>query len=71
MKDFIVYANGLVHCSVCSSLPEEDVVLRVNIANPTGVTPWRIVEEKFKTGEPNPCPCDKYPDTHKHYLFTC
>lgn len=72
MKDFEVYSNGLIHCSVCSSLSLEETVRRTNLENPTGTSSkWELHNEKFRTGQPNPCPCNDNPETHKHYLMVC
>lgn len=70
--DFVVYSYGLVSASVCSSLGPEETARRLNEQYPTGLDhPWMLAEEPFRTGEPNPCPCNETPETHKHYLFTC
>lgn len=72
IKDFEIYSNGLGFCSVCSSLTQEETIRRVNVENTTGINSnWKILEEKFNSGEPSPCPCNLYPKTHKHYLFSC
>lgn len=72
MKDFEIYSNGIVFCSVCSSLTPEDTIKRVNIENPTGLNAdWKLSARNFDSGESNPCPCNISPDTHKHYLFEC
>lgn len=50
----------------------EEVQCRFNLECPTGITStWRLKEGRFKMGEPNPCPCDIYPATHRHFLFSC
>jgi len=68
-----VYADGIVLCSVCTNAKTPKIVERlVNQKHPTGIqSPWRISKDKFKTGESNPCPCDKKPKTHLHYLMEC
>ena len=72
IKDFEIYSNGLVFCSVCSSLTQEETIRRVNVENTTGINSnCKILEEKFNSGEPNPCACNLYPKTHNHYLFSC
>ncbi len=69
--EFVVYATGICSASVCSSLPKREVASRMR-RELTGVGPWRLAKEKtFSGGEPNPCPCDQSPKTHKHYLFHC
>lgn len=71
-KDFIIYDDGLVSASVCSSLPQEEVEKRMKRVI-TGVTGgWRFANDgNFSSGEANPCPCNQQPKTHKHYLFHC
>lgn len=72
MADFTIYSSGLVYCSVCSSLTLEETTARLNTEQPTGIaSPWALADEPFKGGEPNPCPCNSNPETHKHYLFVC
>lgn len=70
--EFIIYAMGICSASVCSSLPMADVQARMRSLE-TGVeSRWEWAElENFRLGEPNPCPCNKKPDTHRHYLFHC
>lgn len=72
-KDFKVYAAGLTHASVCSSLSLEETTHRLNKEMPSGTRRgWQPCEDKkFKSGEPNPCRCEEAPKTHKHYLFDC
>lgn len=71
--DFVAYSIGLCYAGVCSSLSPEETAERMNIANPTGISsPWKIAEDAtFESGQPNPCPCDMNPETHKHYLMSC
>ena len=68
--DFTVYGEGLLYASVCSSLPPEEVKRRMG-TRPSGTRGgWQLSENKtFRGGQPNPCPCDDHPQTHKHYLF--
>ena len=70
--DFVVYAHGIVHASVCSSLGTEATLARMQ-AIPTGIrSSWALSEdETFRTGESNPCRCEDKPETHMHYLFNC
>ncbi len=45
---------------------------RLNAEQPTGLAHnWMLHDAPFRTGEDNPCPCDKAPETHKHMLFSC
>jgi hypothetical protein len=73
MKEFATYAVGVVCASVCSSLGLEEITRRLNEERPTGIdSPW--VPSKltnFASGEPNPCACERSPETHTHYLFNC
>lgn len=68
--DFMVYGEGLLYASVCSSLPQEEVEARM-AARPCGTSMgWTISEaEEFADGQSNPRPCDTDPETRKHYLF--
>jgi len=73
MYDFQVYSLGLCFASVCSDLSPKEVVKEMNRTHPTGIfAEWMMsTDQTFKSGEPNPCPCKDYPDTHKHYLLEC
>lgn len=73
MKDFEAYAVGVVSASVCSVLSIEETARRLNEEWPTGISSdWQPAEdENFATNQPNPCPCDRNPETHTHYLFHC
>jgi len=67
--EFVVYAEGVFYASVCSCLPESEVVARM-ARRPSGTSSgWTLTEEGIKDGTPNPCPCDEKPSTHQHYLF--
>lgn len=69
--EFTVYATGICVASVCSSLPKLEVAQRMR-REITGVGPWVPSKDKaFSGGEPNPCPCNTSPKTHKHYKFIC
>ena len=71
-EDFTIYRQGICMASVCSSLGKEETVSRM-ASIPSGTTAgWLFCDnETFHTGEPNPCPCNEKPETHKHYLFEC
>lgn len=72
MKDFSIIEIGLVFASVCTSLSVEETTDRLNAEHPTGIeSRWSLHYAGFKTGEDNPCPCDRSPETHKHMLFSC
>ncbi len=71
-NEFKIYSHGPLYMSVCTSLSPEEATIRANKDNPTEIgSPWRIHTGEFNTGEPNPCPCNDHPETHKHYLFVC
>ena len=73
-KEFEIYARGLIYMSVCTNIADEKEIERMaNLENPTGIkSKWRIDSEgKFRTGESNPHPCEKKPETHYHYLLSC
>ena len=68
--DFTVNEHFLFSVA-CSSLSLEEVKKRM-ARKPCGTTHgWVFSEEPFPKGEPNPTPCDKFPDSHKHFLFLC
>lgn len=70
----VVYAEGLCFLSACvhNSVSSEDAERFVRMNHVAGTSNnWKLHDEPFNTGEPNPCPCDKFPDTRKHYLFAC
>jgi hypothetical protein len=71
--DFVMYSIGFVHASVCSNLPPEEVVARANHEHHPGtMNGWTLsADTHFHGGAPNPCPCDRHPETHKHYLLDC
>lgn len=69
--DYVAYGVGLCYASVCTSLTDEEAAARLNLDQPTGVgRPWEISkDETFANGQPQPRPCDQFPDTHRHILF--
>ena len=72
--DFLIYSRGIVHNSVCSSLTPKETTDRINLEEPTQISSsWKLSKDKFFRGEEqrNPCPCEDFPKTHKHYLFVC
>ena len=72
IPEFVVYSEGLCFASVCSSLGAERTAHRMRSESPSGTeNGWCLANEAFASGEPNPCPCNHYPKTHKHYLFEC
>jgi hypothetical protein len=67
--EFLVYASGLCYASVCTSLSGEEAAARMF---PAGTRRgWQLSEEGFVDGTPNGTPCDRYPDTHRHFLLDC
>jgi hypothetical protein len=71
-SEFKIYSHGPLYMSVCTSLSPEEATIRANKDNPTEIdSQWRIHTGEFRNGEPNPCPCNDHPETHKHYLFVC
>lgn len=76
--NFEAYAVGIVTASVCSTLSLEQTTTELNLEHPTEIdTPWEVATlddgalEPFRCGTLNGGPCDKYPATHKHWLFHC
>jgi len=71
----IPYSIGLLSASVCAdnSLSPKEVENEFNRISPSCTTMgWKISDDThFRQGQPNPCPCDRYPDARKHYLFNC
>jgi hypothetical protein len=73
-KDFEPYVIGVMYASICTSLPIEEAVKRMNEEHPAGtlMNSWELCRDKtFRTGQPNPCQCPDHPETHKHYLLNC
>ena len=69
------YSIGLLSASVCAdnSLTPKEVEAEFNRIHPSGTTMgWGLSgDTHFLQGQPNPCPCDQFPETRKHYLFNC
>lgn len=68
-----VYTWGLCHLSACvpKGMSREVIEGSVNTSHPTGISSrWRVADEPFKTGEPNPCQCGDDPG-RQHFLFVC
>ena len=68
-EHLVVYREGLCYSSVCSDLPQVEVVARMAHRICGTTNGWTLAEENFNDGQPNPSPCDKRPATHKHFLF--
>lgn len=71
--DMWAYAVGVVTASVCTSLDDQATISRMNIAHPVpNDHGWAVSgDPTFSTGEPNPYPCPRHPDTHRHILYEC
>lgn len=73
-EELTVYRNGPVYCSVCTNITSRRRIEELlNQKNPTGISSmWGFSANKnFASGDPNPCPCEKKPTTHTHYLMSC
>lgn len=71
-EELEIYAVGFVYCSICTNIKSkrriEEIVNRIN---PTGISStWKISKENFRTGQPNPCPCEQKKG-FKHFLLEC
>ena len=73
--DLFVYANGVVCSSVCvtEDMPLGKIEELTNKRNPSGVTEWKISEDKeFSGGQPMPKKCENYlKEKRLHYLLNC
>lgn len=69
LPDVIVYSVGILVCCICyrSTLTPEQA--RDIAAEEMGRPVHIAADEHFATGEPNPCPCDKYPEQRQHRLL--
>lgn len=70
--DVIIYSSGPLALSVCApSGMEIDVVrTRVEQQHPCGTTGgWQKVDDRFASGEPNPCPCNTFPTLRRHWVL--
>lgn len=72
MPTTIIYGVGLCYMSVCTDDTDEEATRILNSEHPTGMDSyWKISENKtFKSGKPNPCPCEQE-DGRRHILFDC
>ena len=74
METIEIYSVGICYMSVCASnnISLDKIEMIANDRYPTEISHhWSIANEPFISGDPNPCPCDKFPDTRKHYLLHC
>jgi hypothetical protein len=73
LKEVVVYNSGMIYCSACApaDMPVAEVEAEVNRQSPTGISSaWRIADEPFEGGAPNPSDCNDGP-LKKHYLLSC
>ena len=73
-NDIHLYANGIVHCSVCvpKDTSRKEIIRLTNLINHTGIdSKWKISKDKkFANGNTNPCECEmEY--GRLHYLMVC
>lgn len=73
MNVFTPYAVGICSASVCTSLPIDEAVARMNEECPTGIeSKWALSNDThFRGGAENGCPCTDSPETHRHWLLNC
>lgn len=65
-----VYSQGLLYASVCTSLDDKGVDEAMGALPATVTRGWtRSADATFDGGQPNPCPCEQRPDTHRHVLY--
>ncbi len=71
-REVVFYAEGIVFLSACApeGMTGEDVSERANVLRHNGVGSWAIARESFRTGEPNPTPCNTQ-EGRRHWLLTC
>lgn len=75
MSGFVeFYAVGLGYLSACApkSMSREDIEAAANVEHPTGIASrWRVSSDPtFRTGQPNPCPCESVRG-RVHHLLSC
>ena len=72
--DVRVYAEGIGRASICvlEDQPGADTIVHLNATHHPGTEHgWQVSnDETFRTGEPNPCPCNSDP-SRLHYLLDC
>ena len=70
--EFEAYSIGICAASVCTSLPVDKAVEKMNATNPTGISsPWSLSEDKtFHGGGQNGCACPDH-EGNKHWLLVC
>ena len=69
-NELMIYDEGLCYASVCTSLGDEELDRRMAARPATETRGWvRSEDTHFVGGQPNPCPCEHRPETHRHVLF--
>lgn len=72
--DVQIMAWGLVYLTTCApaDTPANVLEAEADRQHPTGLEHgWRIsADESFKSGQPNPCPCEQV-DGRQHTLLEC
>lgn len=75
LGEVVVYAEGLCALSACApkDMDRADLLAVINSEHPTGIrSSWSFDNApRFRTGQPNPCPCEQEPGDRMHYLFAC
>ena len=71
--EFAVMQMHLLWAVVCTSLTDiEEITRRLNDDHLCGTeNGWVFAGPDGVADSPNPCPCDRWPSTHKHYAFKC
>lgn len=68
--DFVVLRWSVMDAQVCTSLDEDEATKRLNEELPTGISSdWAPVHNEGEHRDP--VACEKFPETHRHILFTC
>lgn len=71
----IITSEGLCYLTACASnlqAPHEVEAMVRSFKEAGTKRGWMLCEDThFATGQTNPCPCDREPDSRTHYLFAC
>lgn len=68
-----IYGVGLICISCCAdkNMPRENIEAHVTALHPTGLDHgWKIADEPFRDGSPNPNQCENELD-RQHWLLNC
>jgi hypothetical protein len=71
--EFEAYSIGICSASICTSLPIEEAVKRMNDENPTFISSdWELADDEYFLDNKNlnGCNCPDH-EGNKHYLLTC